>query len=518
MWDFSNQVLNLSLSTVNVGLISSQRNAEYLRKREINFMQFSRRKFLTLAGTSAATVTMVSPLEAFYAKVARGEMPNSTGYGPLEDKLPLNAGELPANISGRNGQFILKLPRAFNYTAFSITGDPMDDGFTVPSLHDGMACFPGANNTSILVRNHENGATSANPVSGDIRYSTGAQGGTSTLVVGNNRRLIKHFNSIAGTIRNCAGGPTPWRSWITCEETFSITTNLTSAGILEDKKHGYNFEVVADPNSGLVTPVPLIEMGRFSHEAVAVDPKTGYVYETEDRIDSCFYKFVPNVRPTKVGDLAKGGSLYALKVRGMNNFALNTTNNSNFGGQEGSIKVGQTLPVEWVKIDNPDPEAENASEGVGVRYEAQSKGAATFLRGEGAWYGNNLVYFVATQAGPPGINKTNGRGHGQVWAYNPATEELTLVVEASPTGQFLDDPDNITVAPWGDLFLCEDGGGVQYIVGVNQKGEVYQFAFNNYNNSEFAGACFSADGRTLFVNIQSPGITLAIWGPWNRRR
>ncbi|MEA5524048.1 alkaline phosphatase PhoX [Nodularia spumigena] len=471
-------------------------------------MEVSRRKFLTLAGTSAATVTMLSPLEAFYAKVARGEMPTSTGYGSLQEKLPLNTAELPADLSGIP---ILKLPRAFKYTAFSITGQPMDDGFTVARGHDGMAAFPGANNTTILVRNHELRTSSSDPVQGGIKYSTEAVGGTSTLVVGADRRLIKHFNSLAGTIRNCAGGPTPWRTWISCEETFSTTLNGSI-------RHGYNFEVIADPNSGLVNPVPLREMGRFNHEAVAVDPKTGYVYETEDRGDSCFYRFVPNVRPTKVGDLEKGGSLYALKVIGMNNFALNTINNPNFGGQPGLVKVGQTLPVEWVKIDNPDPDEESSSAGVGVRYEAQSKGAAIFFRGEGAWYGNGLVYFVASQGGPPVSSADNARGNGQVWAYNPAREEITLVVEASPSGAFLQAPDNITVAPFGDLFVCEDGSGTDYIVGVNKKGEVYQFAMNNITSGELAGACFSADGRTMFVNLQNPGITVAIFGPWNRRR
>ncbi|MEA5515167.1 alkaline phosphatase PhoX [Nodularia sp. UHCC 0506] len=471
-------------------------------------MEVSRRKFLTLAGTSAATVTMLSPLEAFYAKVARGEMPTSSGYGKLQEKLPLNAAELPGNLRNRA---ILKLPRTFNYTAFSITGEQMDDGFTVPQGHDGMAAFPGANKTTILVRNHELGTSSGNPVSGDIRYSTGAQGGTSTLVVGANRRLINHFNSIAGTIRNCAGGPTPWRTWITCEETFSTSTNTTGIST-ETVRHGYNFEVIADANSGLVIPVALRDMGRFNHEAVAVDPKTGYVYETEDRGDSCFYRFVPNVKPTKVGDLAQGGTLYALKVTGINNFALNTTNNPAQGGQPGLVKVDQTLPVEWVKIDNPDPDQDT------VRSEAQSKGAATFFRGEGAWYGNGLVYFVATQGGPPVSSASNARGNGQVWAYDPAREEITLVVEASPSGAFLQAPDNIVVAPFGDLFLCEDGSGTDYIVGVNKKGEVYQFAMNNIGSGEFAGACFSADGRTLFVNIQSPGITFAIFGPWNRRR
>ena len=478
-------------------------------------MQVSRRKFLTLAGTSAATVTMLSPLEAFYARVARGEMPNSTGYGKLEDKLPLNTAELPDNFKNIP---ILKLPRTFNYTAFHFTGESMSDGFTVPSNHDGMAAYSGANGSTILVCNHELGNTATHPVSGGTRYSTGAQGGTSTIVVGANRRPITNFNSLAGTSRNCAGGPTPWRTWVTCEETFSTSTNTTGTAGTETARHGYNFEVVADPNSGLVTPVPLIDMGRFNHEAIAVDPRTGYVYETEDRGDSCFYRFVPNVRPTKAGDLAQGGSLYALKVRGAENFALNTINNPNFGGEPGKVKVGQKLPVEWVQIDNPDPDAENADAGVGVRYEAQSKGAAIFFRGEGAWYGNQMVYFVASQGGPPVSDAANARGNGQVWAYDPAREELTLVVEASPSGQFLQAPDNITVAPWGDLFLCEDGSGTDYIVGVNGKGEVYQFAMNNLGSSEFAGACFSADGRTMFVNIQSPGITLAIFGPWNRRR
>ncbi|MGB3200987.1 MAG: alkaline phosphatase PhoX, partial [Nodosilinea sp.] len=143
------------------------------------------------------------------------------------------------------------------------------------------------------------------------------------------------------------------------------------------------------------------------------------------------------------------------------------------------------------------------------------KGAAIFFRGEGAWYGNGLVYFTATQGGPPAVDST--RGNGQVWAYNPQRETLTLLVEASPSGELLDEPDNIVVSPFGDLFLCEDGGGEQFVVGVNGKGELYQFARNAFNDSEFAGACFSPDGQTLFVNNQSLG-TFAIWGPWPRNR
>ncbi|MBD2449307.1 DUF839 domain-containing protein [Nostoc sp. FACHB-152] len=485
-------------------------------------MSFSRRRFLTLAGASAAGVTVLSPLEAFYAKVARGEMKRVTGYGLLEPKLPLNTSELTNTVAGDlSGETLLALPPGFNYRVLSVTGQTMSDGTIVPAGHDGMAAFPGPRNTTILVRNHELGESSENPVVGSPRYSRGAQGGTTTLLVGPNRELIKDFASLAGTIRNCAGGPTPWGSWISCEETFSTTTN---PGTSETINHGYNFEVVADENSGLVTPVPLTDMGRFSHEAVAVDPNTGDVYETEDRGDSCFYRFEPNVKPTKPGDLAKGGTLYALKIK--DQFAVNTSNNPNLGGQVGRITVGKPLKVEWVKVDNPNPTTEGSRRG--VRFQAQDKGAAIFYRGEGAWYDNGLIYFIATQGGPPAFDST--RGNGQVWVYNIAAQELTLLIEASPSGEILDEPDNITVAPFGDLFLCEDGGGEQYVVGVNQKGELYQFAKNvlfanntdpekeDFVDNEFAGACFSPDGQTLFVNIQTPGLTFAIWGPWSRRR
>lgn len=503
-------------------------------------MAFSRRKFLAVAGTTAAGVTMVSPLEAFYARVAHGQVATGTGFGPLEPKLPVNASELANTVVGDlSKEPLLALPPGFNYRAISITGQTMSDGTKVPAGHDGMAAFPGPRNTTILVRNHELSSalppTYNYPVVGSPKYSQGAPGGTTTLVIGPNREVVKHFVSLSGTRTNCAGGPTPWGSWITCEETFSTTP---SNGV--DVKHGYAFEVVANANSGIVTPEPIVAMGRFSHEAVAVDPATGYIYETEDRGDSCFYRFVPRRKITAPGQLAKrGGTLYALKIK---DGPQNTTNNSTQGGVPGSIAVGQTFNVEWVQIDNVDPTSESTSTAVtpenisaglvSVRRQAQAKGAAIFFRGEGCWYGNGLIYFVATQSGPTAVGATNGRGNGQVWAYNPANETLTLLVEAASSGELLDEPDNVTVTPFGDLFLCEDSSDdFQYIVGVNQQGELYQFAKNvlfsqvtndpakaNFIGNEFAGACFSPDGQTLFVNIQTPGITFAIWGPWSRNR
>ncbi len=471
-------------------------------------MSFSRRKFLTLAGTTAAGVTMVSPLEAFYARVANGQVANGIGYGPLSPKLPQNADELRGFIVGGfdlGTTSLLELPPGFNYTAISITGQPMTDGGTVPGLHDGMAAFPGSKNTTILVRNHEVGAGGSNPVVASSRYDQ-LGGGTTTVVIGPNRRVRSQYASLAGTIRNCAGGPTPWGSWVSCEENFSTGPLPTSL------RHGYNFEVPASDTIQVAAPVPLVAMGRFNHEAVAVEPETGWVYETEDRGDSCFYRF----RPNQPGNLQSGGILEALKItdsRAVNVEVLTGSANTSTG-YLGLKNV--PLSVTWVKIDNVDPVADT------VRIEARSKGAARFSRGEGAWYGNGLTYFVCSNGGDARV--------GQVFAYksnpnDPSTGTLTLVVEATlpdnndqTTSDLVAAPDNICVAPFGDLFLCEDGSGTEYVVGVNQKGELYRFATNVLNGSEFAGACFSPDGKTMFVNIQTPGITLAIWGPWTRNR
>ena len=444
-------------------------------------MAFSRRSFLTLTGASAAGVVLASPLKKLYAKSGKNQSVLGRGFGPL--------------VPDPKG--ILDLPRGFSYRAFSQTGELMSDGNPVPKNHDGMAAFSGPKSTIILVRNHE---LSPNETPGAIapdskKYDRFCQGGTTTLIVDGDHQLIKDFVSLAGTNRNCAGGPTPWGSWISCEENTSTPSptadsilstldELTGSWDAVSVKHGYNFEVPA--SGGLVNPVPLVAMGRFNHEAVAVDPKTSYVYQTEDRPDSCIYRF----RPYQYGNLKAGGVLEALAIESMPGVDTST-----------NFPVGEPKAVEWIEIEDVDPQEDT------LRYEAQNKGAAIFQRGEGACFGNGEVYWTCTNGG-------NAR-RGQVFRYDPVGNTIELFVESSGAG-VLDYPDNLTLAPFGDLILCEDGFGKQFIVGVNAKGECYHFARNALNNSEFAGICFSPDGQTMFVNIQRPGITLAIWGPWNQ--
>jgi uncharacterized protein len=445
-----------------------------------DIMALSRRQFFTLAGAGAATTVLASPLKALYARQANGLPLKGGGYGELVPD--------PTKL--------LDLPPGFQYRAFSRTGDLMNDGSTVPGNHDGMAAFPGPNNTVILVRNHELSPNSGTGVAGSAKYDPNCKGGTTTLIVGPNRELLEHYASLAGTYRNCAGGPTPWGSWISCEE--NTSTPASNAAVT--KWHGYNFEVLANAR-GLVNPEPLIAMGRFNHEAVAVDPRTGIIYETEDREDGLFYRFIPN----QPGNLKAGGILQALVIKGKPQ--VNTSNKPTQ-----TIPIGQPLAVEWVTIDNPNPDNDNSP--TGVRYQGYAKGAARFSRGEGIWYGIGDFYFTCTDGG--------AAEYGQVWRYVPGQTPqqggiLELFVEPNDN-KILDAPDNIVVAPTGDLFLCEDGDGDNFVVGVTPNGQLYQFARNAINDSELCGACFSPSGQTMFVNIQDPGITFAIWGPWPSKR
>ncbi|MDX2217284.1 MAG: DUF839 domain-containing protein [Oculatellaceae cyanobacterium bins.114] len=419
-------------------------------------MALSRRQFFTLAGTGMTGALLLAPLQAVYQKQASATLP----YGSLKPD--------------PNG--ILDLPAGFSYTRLSETGQLMTDGYPVPGGHDGMAAFAGNNGTTILVRNHELDAIAPTLVRAphDKRYDARGRGGTTTLVMDANHRLISHFGSLAGTDRNCAGGATPWGSWLSCEE--SVERG--------DQKHGYVFEVPSRATQ-FVDPIPLRAMGRFRREAVAVDAR-GDIYMTEDREDGLLYRFVP----TEPGHLRAGGVLYALKLVDMPQAITRS-----------GFPLQQPMAVEWVQINVPDPDSDS------VRVEGFNKGAAQFARGEGMINGNGEIYFCCTSGGRT--------GEGQIWRYLSARSTLELYLEPE-NASVLDNPDNIVMAPNGDLFVCEDGDGTDSIIGITPTGSLYPFAKNALNTAEFAGVCFSPDGQTMFVNIQTPGMTLAIWGPWSR--
>ena len=415
-------------------------------------MQIKRRMFLR-AGVAAVAASSL-PVAFLFARRAR-----AAGFGALV-----------ADPAG-----ILDLPPGFSYRILERQGDPMSDGYRVPGSMDAMACFAGPNNTLILMRNHEvSTSASAGPYGSGQQppsqaYNPAMYGGVTRLVL--NATTFNRISSnlvLVGTNRNCAGGMSPW-GWLSCEEAFTA-------------QHGYVFVCPTDATT-VRAPQRIIGYGHFNHEAATTDPRTSICYLTEDRSDSSFYRFVPTNASSPFN-----GRLQALRIRGQNAFDTN------------GMTLGQTLDVDWVDIADPNPASDT------IRFDVQAQGAAIVRRGEGIWFHEGIVYVVSTSGGPA--------GGGQIFAYTPANETLKLVAH-STNRNILDGPDNITVAPWNEIYIAEDGSSTQFVRGITLTGEVFDFARNRMSgDSEFTGVCFSPDGKAMFVNVQDQSYTFVITGPF----
>lgn len=423
--------------------------------------------------------------------------------------------EVPAAELVHDPARILDLPRGFSYRVISHAGDAMGDGLITPDRPDGMTSFALDANRHLLLRNHENGdehggRSAFGPtvplVFADRIYDHDANGvplpGGVTGLIWNQAeaRVEKSWLALAGTIINCSGGPTPWGSWISCEET--VVRRGENAG----RDHGFNFEIPMRARS-LVDPVPLKAMGRFRHEGVAVNPNNGIVYQTEDRKDGLFSRFIPNLP----GELAKGGRLQALAVRGEP--GRDTRNWISLLPALSSERFQARKPViiDWIDLDDVQSPEDD------LRQRGAEAGAAIFARGEGVWFGRGEVFFTCTIGG---ANEC-----GQIWRYRPSRHEgrsqeaewpatLTLWSEAGDA-TMIDRCDNITVHPSGALIICEDGAQENYVRVLTHAGVWRRVARNAHPaGGELTGACFTPDGSTMFVNLQDAGITAAITGPW----
>lgn len=425
----------------------------------------------------------------------------ATGFGDLAPAAAQNTGET-----------YLALPKGFEYKVLGKVGGAMTDGRPTPRAHDAMATFRVKGDLRI-VRNHEINdlvPKEAAAIGAGNHYDEAAGGGTTTLVIDRKtREIVRDFVSLSGTLNNCAGGATPWGTWLSCEETTLGQTKFTNKDGKQfggfAKPHGYCFEVAASANNNL-PPVPLKAMGRFVHEAVAVDGKTGVVYLTEDNNPAGFYRFLPNRRKR----LLDGGTLQILAIKDKPNF--DTCANQT---------IGSVVETTWLTIENPDP-IEADTDSLAVFKQGKKNGAASFARLEGCFGSDKgQIYFASTSGG-------NNKG-GQIWLYQPTgrdTGNLTLVFE-SPDRRILDMPDNICLSPKNNLlFLCEDSdygfnGATpeNFIRILTPDGKIADLAKNitpGFERSEFAGATFSKDGKTLFVNVQTAGATIAIWGDWEK--
>ncbi|QJR82407.1 DUF839 domain-containing protein [Alteromonas pelagimontana] len=456
----------------------------------------NRREFVKGSSVVAASTAFA----AMSTKAVAANLPYSDSYGPLSLKK-----------DKATGLELLALPEGFEYTSYGWTGQIQSDRTPTPTDHDGMAVVAAKQNVVCLVRNHEldfGESHPCSPVSGRGIYNAAQNGGTTNVLFDvMEGKFLSSYNSLGGTIRNCCGGPTPWGSWLSCEETYQQQQGFY---------HGYVFEV---PGFGISDGNPIREMGRFSHEAAAVDPATGYVYMTEDTGASGFYKFES---AGEYGDLKAGGKLYAMVL-----------NNTPRVDLRNGLVEGSSWTVSWQEV--PDPDAFNET------CFSQASDAAIIERGEGCWYDDGKIYFVSTSGGAANL--------GQIFCFDPRKQQLTIIFESQSDSQ-VNGPDNIVVSPRGSILMCEDGSSnPKRLVGLTQGGDTFTFAENHmmldqgdletidgvypgvkdnfsdsvgsstdgsarrsFSSSEWAGACFY--GRWLFVNIQTPGVTFAITGPW----
>ncbi|MEV4612034.1 alkaline phosphatase PhoX [Kitasatospora sp. NPDC049258] len=482
-------------------------------------MPLSRRDFVnrsTLLGAGvlvAGSAEVLATAPGAIAAPTGGEAPaaesveaarRATGYGELLKD--------PAGI--------LALPHGFTYQVITYTGKTkLVTGESTPSNHDGTAAFPGKHGGTLLVNNHElAGARSSWPhpvplLEGHV-YDPGAAGGCTVVEVRQGGRKVTEWVGIAGTATNCAGGATPWGTWLSGEET---EDKAGKNGFTKD--HGYIFEVDPYDQAANRDPQPIKALGRYAHEAVVVDQRRGHLYLTEDASNpnGLLFRWTPPAGfhhgKGKLRKLAAdAGKLEAFKVFDSHGTFVDDLSRA--------VKVGTTYGVDWVNV--PDRDARTVS----VRKQFTDGQVTRARKLEGMWWGDGGFYFVSSFA----RTESPVQHDGQVWFYNPARRTITLKVLLGVNTDVMGDhgnydgPDNITVSPYGGLVIAEDGEGQSHLFGTTEDGRTYPIARNDLNIgtaekpefSEFTGVTFSDDGETLFANIQVPGIMVAITGPWWR--
>ncbi len=488
---------------------------------------------------SLARRTILTGGAAGVGLVVAGAVPTLAQASPRDHRLDPTGrpGHRPFPPLVDDPRGLLALPPGFQYQVVTYAGrTKLDDGKGVtPSNHDGTAVFDGERGRLLLIQNHELPAGSplgVPHVEGTVYDPTALMGGGCT-VIETDRRGRNHgeWVGISGTLTNCAGGPSPWGTWLTCEET------ETKAGVAwsgngqtgtYSRDHGYVFEVFANGRS---LPSPIKAFGRYAHEALAIDPERTHVYLSEDAStpNGLFYRWTAPRGLKLESGIARQlgpteGELAAMAIVMDDGSILPDV------AYLTSAQLGRPFPVRWI----PVPERDGQTTSVRKQFTDEVTRGKKF---EGVYGTSKGVYIVNSYAFNSSDLPADAVKHdGMVWFYSYAESTITLVTYfphqtstdsgAAPRydGVVFDGPDNVTVTPWGTLVLAEDGVGASHVLSSVPGGPTYAIARNQLNIgsetdpefSEFTGPTFSSDGKVLFVNIQTPGITLAITGPWER--
>jgi len=307
---------------------------------------------------------------------------------------------------------------------------------------DGGACFAMDDGGWVYVSNSE------------VPYF----GGCSAIRFDQDANVTGAYPILNGTSRNCAGGSTPYGTWLSCEE---------------NGDEGRVFE--CDP-SGKQQAIERASLGYFNHEAVAYDTNEHILYLTEDKSDGGLYRFIP-------------------KRLNENGFADLSS------GQLQIMFVDNAQQVTWQAL--PDPQAQHSP----TRY--QVKGSKAFNGGEGIAYHQGKIAFTT-------------KGDNRVWVYEPQNNSLNVLYDnATSANPILSGVDNMTVNFAGDYLIAEDGGDMQLVV-LNQTGQLAPLvSLQGHEDSEITGPAFSPDGKHLYFSSQrgasgfmNGGMTFQISGPF----